>query len=131
MISGNNDYGVRVTGATSVTIAGNFIGVDKEGDDALGNTIGGVLVQTAGNTIGGATTSYRNVIAGGGDFGIRIDGVSATGNTIQNNYIGLNAAGTAAVGAFADSAVWLNGADVAFVIPILYTLTLSGELVTL
>src|SRR5262249_58506609 len=45
------------------------------------------------NLIGGATAAARNVISGNGR-GVSLE-FGASSNTIQGNYIGLNAAGTA------------------------------------
>ena len=73
-------------------IEGNFIGVDVAGTAAAANTFG-VYVASSGNTIGGASSSARNVISGN-TGGLRVDGGS---NTVQGNYIGTNAAATAAV----------------------------------
>ena len=50
-----------------------------------------------GNTIGGALTSARNIIAGNSFDGVGISGAGSSGNLVENNYIGLNSAGTAAI----------------------------------
>jgi hypothetical protein len=56
-----------------------------------------VYVYGADNeTIGGTTAAARNVISGNGGDGIRL--LFSAGDVIQGNYIGTNAAGTAAVG---------------------------------
>ena len=55
------------------------------------------MIESAasGNLIGGTVAGAGNVISGNGDCGLRISG--ATGNTVQGNYIGLDAAGTGLV----------------------------------
>ena len=53
-------------------------------------------MNSANNRIGGTTAAARNVVSGSA-FASGITVVGAAGNTIQGNYIGLNAAGTAAI----------------------------------
>jgi len=93
-------YGVYVASANNV-IAGNYIGTNAGGTAGAGNGNHGVMIDgAAGNTIGGTTAASRNVISGhtpGGSYGVLIGNAGATGNVVQGNYIGLNAAGTAAV----------------------------------
>src|SRR5262249_48062300 len=77
-------------------ILNTYVGTDKTGMAALGNSAEGIMIQGASNTtIGGTTGSTLDVISGG-----RSDGIFAntTGNMFRGNYIGLNAAGTAALG---------------------------------
>jgi titin len=74
------------------TISGNFIGTDPTGSASAGN--GAVLVIAGiGNVIGGTAPADRNVIFG--DIFLGSNG--AGGTIVQGNYIGLNAAGTAAL----------------------------------
>jgi hypothetical protein len=80
-------------------IAGNYIGVDASGIGNLGNGGDGVQIKdSANNIIGGGTPAVRNVISGNGNDGILIDGTAASANIVQGNYIGTDAAGTAAIG---------------------------------
>ena len=53
------------------------------------------LSGSTGNLIGGTGTN-RNVIAANGDAGVYL--LNSASNTIQGNFIGLNASGTAALG---------------------------------
>jgi CSLREA domain-containing protein len=81
-------------------IAGNFIGVDPTGTIDRGNTGNGIRITSSGNTVGGTTPAARNLISGnnaGSTAGIFLSGAGATGNAIQGNYIGTNAAGTTAI----------------------------------
>ena len=101
LVSGNVGDGIvlRTTGATGNVIRGNYIGTDLSGSAALGNTDDGVSVEgVAGNTIGGATAAERNVISGNEGDGVALFTIDATGNSIIGNFIGLDAAGTDAVG---------------------------------
>jgi hypothetical protein len=111
VISGNLDDGLNITttNATGNVIQGNFIGTDKTGSVAVPNSNnpanlqGGAGIQlnnASGNLIGGTISAARNVISGNTSphtaRGVWIDN-GAAGNVIEGNYIGLNAAGTAAL----------------------------------
>ncbi|MEP7132101.1 MAG: CSLREA domain-containing protein [Acidobacteriota bacterium] len=98
VVGASFDIGVSVASDSNV-IAGNFIGSDATGSIFLGTT-NTVLSISGGssNTIGGTTPAARNVIVGGGG------GNAATlllqfggSNLVAGNYIGVNAAGTAAL----------------------------------
>ncbi|HMZ20039.1 MAG TPA: choice-of-anchor Q domain-containing protein, partial [Blastocatellia bacterium] len=82
-------------------ITGNFIGTNPAGTIAQANAESGIFIESNNNTIGGPLPAARNVISGNGGSGIlilNISGFGASGNRFWGNYIGLNAAGTAAVG---------------------------------
>jgi len=100
VISGNNTNGINIFGGEGIanTIAGNYIGTNASGAGALGNTGNGInLVSGASsNIIGGAAAGAGNVISGNGNQGISI-GATSFGTSVSGNYIGLNAAGTAAL----------------------------------
>lgn len=78
----------------SDTVAGNYIGTDASGTQALGNREGVIIAieSGAGSTIGGTSRADRNVISGNQSNGIEID--QANGNTVAGNYIGTDASGT-------------------------------------
>ena len=99
VISGNTDGNVVVTGtgATNDVLEGNYIGLDLAGTTTVGDPGGELTVETSGNTIGGTTAAARNVISGVSAVDINLDYSGATGNLIIGNYIGSNAAGTAAL----------------------------------
>ena len=78
-------------------ITGNFIGTTADGTAASPNSMLGMQISTSGNHLGGDTPAARNVICGGITGHIPIVAVAGTNNTIQGNYIGTNAAGTAAL----------------------------------
>ena len=91
-------YGIELSIGDQNTIAGNYIGLDATGTLARANTDTGILVESGSdnNTIGGTTAADRNVISGNPNNGIQVQTVS--GIFIEGNYIGTNAAGTAAIG---------------------------------
>ncbi len=88
VISGNTADGVNVLGGTA-TLGGNFIGLALNGTAKLGNGGFGVLLASSGNTIGSL-----NVISGNASSGVQITGGT---NLVNNNLIGMNSAGSAAV----------------------------------
>ena len=93
-----NDYGfgINIQGGTDTVIAGNFIGTDANGTGSpfKGNIVASVFVATGGNVIGGSTPASRNLLVASG-FAVQVAGTD--GNTISNNYIGLNAAGDTSI----------------------------------
>ena len=97
----NSGVGIFLAGNNTI-VAGNLIGTNAAGTAAVGNAAHGIDISGTGNTIGGTTALARNVISGNG-FGLATvaNGISlqsaATTNQILGNYIGVNAAGTAAV----------------------------------
>ncbi len=101
VISGNYERGVTIGGNGNV-LEGNYIGTDITGSVAIGNGLvpvfTGVIVDGAQNIIGGTVAGAGNVIPGNGDVKrVRLSGSGATNNLVAGNYIGLNAAGTAAI----------------------------------
>ena len=101
VISGNNFQGVAISGVNtkSNTVAGNFIGTNKAGTAAVPNTAAGVSIFSGAqsNVIGGPTAASRNVISGNLNQGVTIGDNGTTLNAISSNFIGTNAAGTAAL----------------------------------
>ena len=85
-------------GATGNRVEGCWIGLDRTGTAAAANQCGGLGIESGshGNTIGGTTGAARNVISGNAREGLYLNG--SADNVVQGNYIGTNAAGTAAVG---------------------------------
>ncbi|MFA6027419.1 MAG: Ig-like domain-containing protein [Patescibacteria group bacterium] len=107
VISGNTNYGVYITSANSYynRVAGNYIGLNAAGDTAIPNTHGVYIYSSASyNTVGtngdGVSDDLeRNIISGNTTatgYGVYIN-LSSNSTTVAGNYIGLNAAGTAAI----------------------------------
>jgi parallel beta-helix repeat protein len=78
-------------------VLGNYIGTDVTGTVALPNNTDGIRVDANSSniTIGGTSIGARNVVSGNKQTGIIV--TSGTGNVVQGNYVGTNAAGTAAI----------------------------------
>lgn len=85
--------GIRLLGASN-SVSGSYIGTDLGGSIDLGNAGAGIDAVYGDTIVGGTTTAARNVISGN----IRGISVGGSGTTILGNYIGTNAAGTAALG---------------------------------
>jgi hypothetical protein len=94
---------ISINPATSSTtnpannvIDGNYIGIQVSGTATLGGTGSGISTRLdSGTTIGGTTPGAGNVISGCAQgIGILVGG---TGELVQGNKIGTNAAGTSAI----------------------------------
>jgi uncharacterized repeat protein (TIGR01451 family) len=96
------DNGVELRGG-GATVRNNYIGTNAAGDSTTNAGVGtGILVASSNNMIGGSVTTinnltinYGNVIAGTAFDGVDLTGGS--GNVVQGNIVGLNAAGTASL----------------------------------
>ena len=102
LISGNQSSAVEISGTdtTNNVVLGNYLGTDAGGTVGLGNGGYGTVKLgggAAGNIIGGADPGAGNVIAASPKHGIYIARAGASGNLVQGNYVGTNAAGTAAI----------------------------------
>jgi CSLREA domain-containing protein len=88
--------GLSLDNSPGHIIEGNYLGLNPSGV-AAGNILNGIETDfTSGVTIGGTVAAARNVISGNLQHG-----VSSTGSSnldVVGNYIGVNAAGAAALG---------------------------------
>ena len=99
VLSGSLNDGVYLEDNGGHRVIGNIIGLGFGGTNIVANLQQGVRIRfSSGNVIGGPTPAERNIISGNGASGVVIDGASSSNNLVQGNYIGLNAAGTAALG---------------------------------
>ena len=97
-ISGNNEYGIVLHSGGNNSVQGNYVGVNIDGTASRSNGYSGIYIAYSdGNTIGGTTSAARNIISGHSENSSGISLYNASGNTIQGNYVGTNAAGTAAL----------------------------------
>ena len=121
LISGNTGNGLSVTTSTDNAsqtltssaagsfVEGNFVGVNLTGTAAIPNTFTGIFVGAANVRVGGTTAAHRNVVSGNGNTGISFGTLTygsggtvvastGAGGTVVGNYVGLNSAGTGAIG---------------------------------
>ena len=89
--------------ADNVTLEANFIGTGAGGGRAYPNLASGIVVRASNVTIGGVNllnpdgsigVRNGNIVSGNGGSGVVLAG---SGNTVQGNFIGVNAVGTAAI----------------------------------
>jgi CSLREA domain-containing protein len=94
--------GIVLRGTGGNAVQGCYLGTDVSGTVAMGNGQAGLNIENSpNNLIGGTTPEVRNVISannGNGVGGIFIQGGTSSGNTIQGNFIGTDATGTAPLG---------------------------------
>ena len=102
VINGFSNKGISI-GANDVKVQGNFIGTNSAGTTALGNFIGITISGGfgggvgGGNQIGTPAPADRNLISGNGNGISMLNDTNAT-NTVQNNYIGVDASGNVELG---------------------------------
>ena len=89
-------------GGSNNLVEGNYIGTDITGTFGVGNADNGVQFDggSNGNTIGGTTAGTRNIISGNGTIADLAGGIADYGGNdtlIVGNFVGTNAAGTAAI----------------------------------
>jgi CSLREA domain-containing protein len=109
VISGNPNDGINIGNgngqANGNIIQGNYIGVNVNGTAALPNNFNGISANGVNATqIGGTTAGAGNLISGNNQSGISLNEANpgsgtlpATNTHIEGNFIGTNAAGTAAL----------------------------------
>lgn len=109
VISGNsNGIFIGSANAHGNLIRGNYIGTNANGTAALGNDTGIFIGDDTGNAnsgahdniVGGSVTGAGNLISGntsGVTISNRFTADNTTGNQVQGNLIGTNAAGSGAV----------------------------------
>lgn len=89
----SNNSAIWLNGCDNNVIQGNYLGVNATGTTARANGRGVRLSNSSNNLIGGTTAAARNLISGNG-AGVEING---NNNLVQGNFVGTNAAGTAAL----------------------------------
>ena len=93
LVSGNGGDGINVSGSSNTLIAGNLIGTDITGTQALPNNFGINANNLSGTiTIGTPVPAARNLISGNNQGLFLNNGVHSA--TIQNNYFGTDITGT-------------------------------------
>ena len=116
LISGNGLEGIRINGSNRNIVAGNWIGVNQRGNEALANNESGILIdfsatenRIGSNADGVNDVRERNVIAGNVKSGIRV--FSGSESQIAGNWIGIGVDGIGKLpngseGILVDGASW-------------------------
>jgi hypothetical protein len=112
---------ILIAGSTAVVsgnvVQGNYMGPNAAGTGVFSGLgpVGIGLANSTNNTIGGTTASARNVISGwqGWDIGMDFSTPLSSGDVVEGNYVGTNAAGTASLGPVALSPNGPIGIDAA------------------
>ena len=99
VISGNTYQGIYIAGTGGNTVAGNYIGTNAAGAAAVANGAAGIEMSGGAqtNVIGGTSAGARNIFSGNAYQGVILSGAGTSGNVVLGNYMGVNAAGTAAL----------------------------------
>ena len=100
VISNSFSYGVFITDThtNSNTLSTDKIGTNLSGNVAFPNQVGvRIDNQASFNTVGGSTTTARDLISGNNGDAVQISGSGTIANQVAHDYIGTNAAGTAAL----------------------------------
>lgn len=106
LFAGGSGIYIGGPGASGNKIYNNWVGIDVDGSTPAANEGFGVLVDdgAGNNDIGGTLAGQGNVISGNRRANVAIDTVAPstdyflTNNRVTNNLIGVNSAGSAAVG---------------------------------
>jgi PKD repeat protein len=95
VISGNGTYGVVVygPGATQNSIIGDYIGTDLTGKTKVAN--GSIGVEVAGGA--SRNTVTFDVVSGNGYYGFWLGDRGTTGNSLANDYVGVDVSGSVAL----------------------------------
>jgi hypothetical protein len=97
LISGNARAFSLEAGTVDFVVQGNVIGLNAAQSAKLANHSSGLDIAGAGHLVGGTSAGQGNVIAGNDFSGVWITG-AATGNRLEGNFIGTNAAGASGLG---------------------------------
>ncbi|MFT7639111.1 MAG: parallel beta-helix repeat protein, partial [Pirellulaceae bacterium] len=98
--------GIQVLNADNVTIEANYVGTNAAGTAAAANQQAGIVLESTTNSI-----VQNNLSSGNSADGIVIRVAASTGNVIQGNLVGTNAAGNAALGNSINGIAITNGAS--------------------
>ena len=119
VVAGNQYNGIVINNSMNNTVTASDIGTDSTGEDsldrngvALGNGVsGGGGSGIVFNGSANHNTISNNVIVNNQSYGILITDVNTSQNVIVGNHIGIDKAGTTALGNVLDGVALLNGAN--------------------
>ena len=119
VVAGNQYNGIVINNSMNNTVTASDIGTDSTGEDsldrnglALGNGVyggggSGIVLNGSANH----NTISNNVIVNNQSYGILITDVNTSQNVIVGNHIGIDKAGTTALGNVLDGVALLNAAN--------------------
>ncbi|HZY84043.1 MAG TPA: PKD domain-containing protein, partial [Gemmataceae bacterium] len=115
VVSGNGGPGLLLSGAGTLGngVYANRVGTDAAGKAALANAGPGVNLAAGAsyNVVGGSAAALRNVVSGNAGDGVQLSGAGTSANVVAGNYVGLNAAGAAALANGGDGVLVQGGAS--------------------
>ena len=123
VVAGNQYNGIVINNSTNNTVASSVIGTDLTGEDsldrngaALGNGVSGgggsgIVLNGSANH----NTISNNVIVNNQTDGVNINGVGTSANVLIGNHIGIDLAGTTALGNSGNGVSVLVGANGNFI----------------
>lgn len=92
LVISNSNYGIGLLpGATNTLVRNNYVGVDSDGNTVRANANFGIVLEDADNN-----SLVGNLVSGNAGIGIYLY-AGATGNKLDSNLIGTNAATTSAL----------------------------------
>jgi Right handed beta helix region len=94
VVAGNRENGIVILGpdATNNAVVNNYVGIDADGNAAIGNRNTGVQITGSAHH----NLVHSNVLSGNGNAGLDLF-AGASNNLVTRNYVGLNVSGTAAI----------------------------------
>lgn len=104
-LASDNDFGIQIRSTSGILIAGNIIGLTKDGNAPLGNVFNGIFVRDADgvNKVGFDDTAvstvadhFRNISSANGNDGVRV--VGSSNQVVAGNYLGTDITGTLPLG---------------------------------
>jgi hypothetical protein len=106
VISGNGYAGIYFSNIDNSITYGNYVGTNAAGTGDINGTgsdtakSGIILVNgSSGNQIGNTSlVGARNVISGNNHYGVEIQGLTSTNNTVVGNFMGTDVTGLVALG---------------------------------
>ena len=115
VIGGNGSAAVSLWGVGTMfnVVSGNYLGVNASGMQALANDGLGINLSSGAqsNRVGGIIAGERNVLSGNRQAGVQITDSGTLSNTVLGNYIGVDAAGAAAIPNYGNGVVIGSGAQ--------------------
>jgi hypothetical protein len=97
LVSGNYNRGISVSGGSNNLIQGNYVGTNAAGTASIGNGEGeypAVYLTGTSSMLGGTAAGAGNLISGNFREGVIL---GTADSSVQGNFIGTNASGTAAL----------------------------------